>query len=125
MGSWIVRIVRIVSEVYLCLNPYPSDDPPVLSARESAAALIYCLVGVSPQISEVLRRRRLTSTAVQQLLCLRSWQQSDVITLDTRLIRQAVLPHNGDSDSESDGDDGDVPLCDGEDEFHLHLRDNM
>jgi hypothetical protein len=45
MGSWIVRIVRIVSKVYLCLNPYPSDDPPVLSAWESAAALIYCLIG--------------------------------------------------------------------------------
>ncbi|RYF41222.1 MAG: hAT transposon family protein, partial [Cytophagaceae bacterium] len=59
------------------------------------------------------RRRRLTSAAVQQLLCLRSWQQSGVITLDTRLIRQAVLSHNGDSDSESDGDDGGVPLCDG------------
>ena len=40
MGSW---IVRIVSEVYLCLDPYHSDDPPVLSARESAAALIYLL----------------------------------------------------------------------------------
>jgi hypothetical protein len=52
MGSW---IVRIVSEVYLCLNPSPSDDPPVLGARESAAALIYCLIWVSPQISEVLR----------------------------------------------------------------------
>ena len=67
------------------------------------------------------RRRRLTSAAVQQLLCLRSWQQSDVITLDTRLIRQAVLPHNGDSDSESDGDGGGVPLGHDEDNFHLHL----
>jgi hypothetical protein len=67
------------------------------------------------------RRRRLTSAAVQQLLCLRSWQQSDVITLDTRLIRQAVLPHNGDSDSESDSNDGGVPLSYSEDNFHLQL----
>lgn len=69
-------------------------------------------------------RRRLTSAAVQQLLCLRSWQQSGVITLDTRLIRQAVLSHNSDSDSESDGDDSDdggVPLGDGEGSFHSHL----
>lgn len=70
------------------------------------------------------RRRRLTSATVQQLLCLRSWQQSGVITLDTRLIRQAVLSHNGDSDSESDGDDSDdggVPLGDGEGSFLSHL----
>lgn len=67
------------------------------------------------------RRRRLTSAAVQQLLCLRSWQQRDVITLDTRLIRQAVLPHNGDGDSESDVDGGGMPLGDSEDNFHLHL----
>jgi hypothetical protein len=38
-----------------------------------------------------LRRRRFTSDAIQQLLCLQSWQRSEVITLDTRLIRQAVL----------------------------------
>jgi hypothetical protein len=63
------------------------------------------------------RRRRLTSAAVQQLLCLRIRQKSDFITLGTRLIRQAVLPHNGDSNSESESQDGGVPLGDGEDNF--------
>ena len=36
-------------------------------------------------------RRRLTSEAMQWLLCLRSWQNSDIITLDQRLLRAAVL----------------------------------
>jgi hypothetical protein len=40
------------------------------------------------------RRRCLTSDAMQQLMCLRSWQRSEVITLDKRLIRQAVLPND-------------------------------
>jgi hypothetical protein len=63
------------------------------------------------------RGRRLTSATVQQLLCLRIRQQNDFITLGTRLIRQAVLLHNGDSNSESDSDDGGVPLGDAEDNF--------
>jgi hypothetical protein len=36
-------------------------------------------------------RRRLTSEAMQWLLCLRSWQNSDIITLDQRLLRAAVI----------------------------------
>jgi hypothetical protein len=52
------------------------------------------------------RRRRLTSDAVQWLLCLRSWQNSEIIALDQRLLRRAVievdrhLPHGGDDDDD-------------------------
>ena len=70
------------------------------------------------------RRRRLTSDAVQQLLCLRSWQRSEVITLDTRLIRQAVLPTStGDSDGNGDDEGGDEGGDDGSDDDSL-LRDD-
>ena len=52
-----------------------------------------------------VRRRRLTSDIVHWLLCLRSWQNSEIITLDQRLLRRAVIevdrwPHNGDDDDE-------------------------
>jgi hypothetical protein len=77
------------------------------------------------------RRRRLTSDAVQQLLCLRSWQRSEVITLDTRLIRQAVLPTgasgsdssdgiNGNGDSDGDGNGDDEGVDDGELLYYEH-----
>lgn len=59
------------------------------------------------------RRRCLTGAAVQQLLCLRSWQKSGVISLDTRLLRQAVLP-DGDDDGEL------LPTHDGELLYHEH-----
>ena len=36
-------------------------------------------------------RRRLTSAVMEWLLCLRSWQKSEIITLDQRLLRAAVL----------------------------------
>jgi hypothetical protein len=36
-------------------------------------------------------RRCLTSEAMQWLLCLRSWQNSDVVALDQRLLRAAVI----------------------------------
>jgi hypothetical protein len=36
-------------------------------------------------------RRCLTSEAMQWLLCLRSWQNSDIIALDQRLLRAAVI----------------------------------
>jgi hypothetical protein len=36
-------------------------------------------------------RRRLTSEAMQWLLCLRSWQNSDIITLDQCLLKAAVI----------------------------------
>jgi hypothetical protein len=62
------------------------------------------------------RRRRLTSDAVQWLLCLRSWQNSEIIALDQRLLRRAVievdrhLPHGGDDDD----DEITTPLIDPE-----------
>jgi hypothetical protein len=37
------------------------------------------------------RRRSLTSIVMQWLLCLRSWQSSELITLDQRLLRAAVI----------------------------------
>jgi hypothetical protein len=37
------------------------------------------------------RRRCLTSDAMQWLLCLRSWQNSGVVQLDQRLLRQAMM----------------------------------
>lgn len=55
MGPWIARIVWIVSEVYFYHNPHPNRNPPALSARGSAATLIYCPIGVSLQFSGVLR----------------------------------------------------------------------
>ena len=50
-------------------------------------------------------RRRLISDAVHWLLCLRSWQNSEIITLDQRLLRRAVIevdrrPHNSDDDDD-------------------------
>lgn len=44
-----------------------------------------------------------TDQAVHWLLCLRSWQNSEVITLDQRLLRRAVIevdrrPHDEDDD---------------------------
>jgi hypothetical protein len=50
-----VRVVWIVSEVYLYLNLYPVENPSIFNVRESAATLIYCINRVSPQILEVLR----------------------------------------------------------------------
>jgi hypothetical protein len=57
-------------------------------------------------------RRRLTSEAMQWLLCLRSWQNSEVITLDQRLLRAAViqvdsllLPPLPDDDDDDNGVD--------------------
>ena len=52
-----------------------------------------------------VRRRRLTSDIVHWLLCLRSWQNSEIITLDQRLLRRAVIevdrrPHNSDDDDD-------------------------
>jgi hypothetical protein len=77
-------------------TPVTSDEP----------ELVFSIAGKTMNS----RRRRLTSEAVQQLLCLRSWQRSEVITLNTRLMRQAVLPAStGDSDGNGDdecGDDG-------------------
>ena len=52
-----------------------------------------------------VRRRHLTSDAVHWPLCLRSWQRSEIITLDQRLLRQAVIevdrrPHSDDGDDD-------------------------
>jgi hypothetical protein len=37
------------------------------------------------------RRRSLTSDTMQWILCLRSWQNSEIMTLDQRRLRQAVV----------------------------------
>jgi hypothetical protein len=58
------------------------------------------------------RRRRLTSEAMQWLLCLRSWQNSEIIRLDQRLLRAAVItvdslptPRLPDDDEDNDAVD--------------------
>jgi hypothetical protein len=72
------------------------------------------------------RRRCLTGAVVQQLLCLRNWQKSGVVSLDTRLLKLAVLPDGDDdgSDDDSDGGDGDdgelLPTHDDELLYHEH-----
>lgn len=57
-------------------------------------------------------RRRLTSEVMQWLLCLRSWQKSEIIKLDQRLLRAVViqvdslpLPPLLDDDEDDDEDD--------------------
>lgn len=70
------------------------------------------------------RRRCLTSDATQQLMCLRSWQRSEVITLDKRLIRQAVLSKY-DGGIGGDGIDGiggihDIDDIDGDSNGGIH-----
>jgi hypothetical protein len=52
------------------------------------------------------RRRRLTSSAVQWLLCLRSWQNSKIIVLDQRLLRSAVIEVDRHPLHDGGGDDG-------------------
>jgi hypothetical protein len=54
-----------------------------------------------------IRRRLLTSDAVQWLLYLRSWQNSEIITLDQRLLRRTVIEVdrrllNGDDDDDDE-----------------------
>jgi hypothetical protein len=60
------------------------------------------------QASNVLipRRRQLTGDYVEQVLCLRSWQVSGIVTLDGALFEQAV--RGADSMLISDDDDDEV-----------------
>jgi hypothetical protein len=51
------------------------------------------------------RRRRLTSDAMQWLLCLRSWQNSEIISLDQRLLGRAVIEVDKHSAGGDDDDD--------------------
>jgi hypothetical protein len=60
-----------------------------------------------------VRRRSLISDAVHWLLCLRSWQNSEIITLDQRLLRRAVIevdrrPHYGRGGGD---DDDELPIA--------------
>jgi hypothetical protein len=41
------------------------------------------------------RRRQLTGDHVQEILCLRSWQRSGIVTLDGALFEQAVRRADG------------------------------
>jgi hypothetical protein len=73
------------------------------------------------------RRRRLTSEVMQWLLCLRSWQNSGVITLDQRLLRHAVMNvdslimHGGAGDDDDDEiDEIATPQIDDEPLYHEH-----
>jgi hypothetical protein len=52
------------------------------------------------------RRRQLTGDHVEQVLCLRSWQASGIVTLDGALFEQAV--RGADSMPISDDDDDEV-----------------
>jgi hypothetical protein len=55
------------------------------------------------------RRRSLKSEVMQWILCLRSWQNSSIITLDQRLLRQAVLTVDSTPrDSDSNDEDSEV-----------------
>jgi hypothetical protein len=54
------------------------------------------------------RHRCLTSDAMQWLLCLRSWQNSDIITLDQRLMRHAMIATDSLAVGDGDGDDDEV-----------------
>lgn len=92
------QLAQMALDVYS--TPAMSDEP----------ERVFSIAGHIQQPS----RRRLTSEAMQWLLCLRSWQNSGIITLDQRLLRSAIL--NVDSlpppppltvDDGGDKDDGD------------------
>jgi hypothetical protein len=70
-----------------------------------------------------------SNTHFTNTLCLRNLQKSRVLSLNARLLRQAVLPDgdDDDSDDDSDGDDGDdsddgelLPMHDGQLLYHEH-----
>jgi hypothetical protein len=63
-------------------------------------------------------RRCLTSDAMQWLLCLRSRQSSEIITLDQRLLRHAMIAADS-LVADSNGDD-EVPILEVEDELLYH-----
>jgi hypothetical protein len=44
------------------------------------------------------RRRKMKGESVEQLLCLRSWQKSSIITLDQRMMKQAIEASCDDSE---------------------------
>ena len=69
------QLAQMALDVYS--TPAMSDEP----------ERVFSIAGSVLQPS----RRRLTSAAMQWLLCLRSWQKSEIITLDQRLLRAAVL----------------------------------
>jgi hypothetical protein len=61
---------------------------------------IYSMLAMSDELERVfsiagnvlsLRRRSLTSDTIQWILYLRSWQNSEIMTLDQRRLRQAVV----------------------------------
>jgi hypothetical protein len=58
-----------------------------------------------------VRRRLLTSDAVHWLLCLRSWQNSEIITLDQRLLRRAVIEVDRRPYGYSDDEDEGLPIA--------------
>jgi hypothetical protein len=68
-------------------------------------------------------RRCLTSDAMQWLLCLRSWQNSEIITLDQRLLRHAMIAADS-LVADGDGDDK-VPTPEIEDELAYHEHDDV
>jgi hypothetical protein len=84
------QLAQMLHDIYV--TPSMSDEP----------EHVFSVVGnvLAP------RRRCRTSDAMQWLLCLRSWQNSEIITLDQRLLRLAVmttysrLPTSGDDDGD-------------------------
>jgi hypothetical protein len=44
------------------------------------------------------RRRKMKGESVEHLLCLRSWQKSGIITLDQRMMKQAIEASCNDSE---------------------------
>jgi hypothetical protein len=69
------QLARIALDIYS--TPAMSDEP----------ERVFSIAGNTL----TLRRRCLTSDAMQWLLCLRSWQNSGVVQLDQRLLRQAMM----------------------------------
>jgi hypothetical protein len=73
------QLVRMALDIYS--TPACSDEPERVFSEGGALLLP--------------RRRQLTGEHVQEILCLRSWQKSGIVTLDGALFEQAVRRADG------------------------------